>query len=200
MDKKKASAEKNAKQRSKQKKKQSNEPTRQVDKAWGDSKARKVLLYYLKKGVFPLEADAEDEGRFSEYPVFMKYDKEKWEERLEACRTIVRKRKKEADRDAKCFANFRKANPEKTHNDFGQFNWKGSDVDEKLRKDVKDGKHKQFAKPSKFLASDTDYEGIDKKRFRDRIHQFERARKFQNYVESKNDEKLKSLGLEEDES
>ena len=182
---------------------QEEEPQVLADKQeelWRHCRARKILLHKLKQKEIPLTANKEADDKFySSHPAFMKFEELKWPGRLAACRKIISRKIELAKRDAKCIANFRQANPTQTHNAFGRINWKGSKADEKLRKAVEDGENKNYRKPSEFRETDFDYEEFTKDRFRDRIHQLERSRKFKNYVDNLKEQKLKALRLDETE-
>jgi len=163
---------------------------------WGHSKGRNILLKMLEDGELPLEeADDEevDDSLFYFHSEFSKWAQEDWKRRLKACRGITERKLKRVKRDAERFTNFQQKNPPKTHNDFGRINWRGSKAEATFQEDMENGVNKEYATPAEFRDSKKEYQEFSKDRFRDRIYQHERVRKFNNYVDYMREKKKEQL-------
>jgi hypothetical protein len=107
----------------------------------------------------------------------LKYDSN-FTRRLKSVETYyVKKHKRQLD-DQIAYDLFRANNPIKWEG-----RWAGSDAQKQFKKDLADGKHKEFKGPKEFRASNPMCEEFGLKKFRDHIYQENRLVKFNNYVE-----------------
>jgi hypothetical protein len=149
---------------------------------WGSSRARKMVIDWIQRKKISLTATAADGGIYYSHADFQQFRQADWLRRLAACRRIVAKQLKRAARDLVLYNNFRKNNPRKTHNSFGQEVMRGSDAEAALLEELEKGTNANYPTPSAFRESNPLFERYTKSQFRERIGQYKRSKKFKNYV------------------
>lgn len=169
----------------KNKKKGKPEPAGEADLIrWGNhTKAWRIAVYQLKHDVWPLQSKgvADDMELFYSHKEFLQFDKDKWIDRLEKCRVVIRKRDVRADRDNKMMERFRQEHPVRATNDFGTVQWRGSGADDQFRKDMESKRYKDFDTWEEFKNSRPIYKDFDMKRFTDHKSAVKMSKKF-DYV------------------
>jgi hypothetical protein len=149
---------------------------------WGSSKARLMVIDWIQRNKISLAATAADGEIYFSHAEFRKFRQADWLRRLGACRGIVQKKLERAARDTMLYNNFREKNPRKTQNAFGQEVMRGSDAEAALLKELEKGTNEDYPTPSAFCESNPLFQRYTTSQFRDRISQYKRSSKFQNYV------------------
>lgn len=166
------------------------------------SKAWKKLVHWLKMKKIPVESQGRDEDMalYHLSKDFEKYDKDKWLDRLEKCREVVRKKQRRSTKDEEMLKTFRGRNkPEKRmHHDMnGDALWTG-EAKEQFDEDIANKVDDEYETWEDYKQSKPDlYKNISAERMRWRKGQLKRAKKFNNWAEGQTKKKLKKMGLDE---
>jgi len=150
------------------------------DAKWKTSDAKKVMAQAFIDGIIPIELerdtplDSKDtfDNLFKCHPDFKNfpYEKDIYDGRFERLQLAMHQRQKWADLDNAALLKDRRVCPERKHNAKGEINWKGSEAEFWLKKDMEDGLHLKM-KPQKLRESRACCRLFTKKRFSKRIDQ-----------------------------
>lgn len=156
---------------------------------WKNSKAKQLLELDIIGGL--LDGMDPDEV-YAQRVEFQAFEITSFKSRLKALRELIASKRNFAVIDAANLANDRRIHPRPTHNFRGEPQWEGSNAQRILRLDMDRGKHTTM-KPFDFWKTKAAYQYYDLKVFRDHIHQETRRRKFYNYLDDKNKQKMEKL-------
>lgn len=148
------------------------------DAKWKTSNAKTIMAQCFIDGIIPLDeeipVDSKDacDNLFKNHPDFkdFPYDKDIYDGRLGRLRHAINQKQHWADMDAVALIKDRQVYPVRTHNAKGEINWKGSEADFWLKKDMEKKKHRKM-KPEALRATRPCYQLFSKKRFSKRIDQ-----------------------------
>ena len=160
---------------------------------WGSSRARRMVIDWIQRKKNSMASTAADGEIYFSHAEFRNFRQADWLRRLGLCRGIVQAKVDRAARDAVLYDNFRAKNPRKTQNAFGKEVMRGSDAEAALLKELEKGTNENYPTPSAFRQTNPLFQRYTTTEFRDRIAQYKRSFKFQNYVKEK---AKKTLNLE----
>ena len=158
---------------------------------WRNSEARKILLADVEEGQLPGKVSVEDAWEFYKHlPAFSEVPINQFKKQLNAHRDQVRTRKERLGDEEAALKQFKKLNPPKTHNNKGEVVFDMTPGKMVLRKDIEEGKHLGMTM-SDFYNSRKEYTCITKRKFKERVHQETRRKKFIHYLTTKTAEEKK---------
>lgn len=163
---------------------------------WAKSTAKKIVMDDLEQDLLPLDEDVmsteECWNIYKQYPEFVGIQFSQFRLRLADHREQVRKIKNVSSYDEESFQRDRMLHPKKNRNQRGELVFDGSTAQQRLVEDVKDKKHKRMS-PTTLYYSRPEYQAFSLDKFRARIYQEERRRKFIFHLEVERAEKKKQF-------
>ena len=158
---------------------------------WRNSEARNILLADVEDGALKENVLVEDAWEFYKHlPAFSEVPFGQFKKQLKAHRDQVCIRKERLGDEEAALKQFKKLNPRKTHNNKGEPVFDMMPGKMLLRKDIEEGKHLEMT-VNDFYNSRKEYTCITKSKFKERVHQEKRRKKYFHYLKTKTSEEKK---------